>query len=42
VERAKAGIGNRVEVEVTVEYTRQKAAASLVKLPFYNPPRKRA
>jgi aminomethyltransferase len=42
VERAKAGIGSRVEVEVTVEYTRQKVAASLVKLPFYNPPRKRA
>jgi aminomethyltransferase len=42
VERAKAGIGSRVEVEVTVEYTRQKASASLVRLPFFNPARKRA
>jgi aminomethyltransferase len=42
VERAKVDIGSRVDVEVTVEYTRQKAAAKLVKLPFYNPARKRA
>ena len=42
VERAQAGIGSPVEVEVTVEFTRQKAAATLVKLPFYAPPRKRA
>ena len=26
----------------TVEYTRQKAHARLVKMPFYNPGRKRA
>jgi len=31
-----------VQVEVTVEYTRQKAQATLAPLPFYNPPRKRA
>jgi aminomethyltransferase len=42
VERAYAGFGTPVSVEVTVEYTRQKAAAHLVKLPFYNPTRKRA
>ena len=42
VERKYAGFGSRVSVEVTVEYTRQKADAKLVKLPFYNPPRKRA
>ncbi len=41
VERAYAGFGSPVSVEVTVEYTRQKADARLVKLPFYNPPRKR-
>ena len=37
-----ASYGARVSVEVTVEYTRQKAQATLVALPFYNPPRKRA
>jgi aminomethyltransferase len=42
IERQYAGIGDRVGVEVTVEYTRQKADARLVKTPFYNPPRKRA
>jgi aminomethyltransferase len=42
VERAYAGFGSPVSVEVTVEYTRQKADAHLVKLPFYNPARKRA
>ena len=34
--------GAQVQVEVTVEYTRQKAQATLAPLPFYNPPRKRA
>jgi len=42
VERQFAGYGDQVSVEVTVEYTRQKADARLVKTPFYNPPRKRA
>lgn len=42
VESAYAGYGKQVEVEVTVEYTRQKAEAQLVALPFYNPPQKRA
>jgi aminomethyltransferase len=37
-----AEYGARVEVEVTVEYTRLRAQARLSKLPFYNPPRKRA
>lgn len=37
-----ANHGSRVSVEVTVEYTRQKAQATLVALPFYNPARKRA
>jgi len=37
-----ARYGARVSVEVTVEYTRQKAQATLVALPFYNPSRKRA
>ena len=42
VERALVDVGANVEVEVTVEYTRQKAVAALVDLPFYNPARKRA
>ncbi len=42
VEREFAGYGAEVDVEVTVEYTRRKAKARLVKLPFFNPPRKRA
>lgn len=33
--------GGHVEVEVTVEHTRQKARARVCKLPFYNPSRKR-
>lgn len=36
------GEGTQVSVEVTVEYTRHRAEARLVKTPFYNPPRKRA
>lgn len=34
--------GTRLQTEVTVEYTRQKALATVTKTPFYNPPRKRA
>jgi aminomethyltransferase len=41
VERAYAGFDTPVEVEVTVEYTRQKAGGRLVRLPFYNPTRKK-
>jgi aminomethyltransferase len=37
-----AKIGNRVEIEFTVEYIRQKANAIVVKTPFFNPLRKRA
>lgn len=40
--RDAASIGDKVSVEVTVEYTRHRAEARLVKTPFYNPPRKRA
>ncbi len=42
IEGAYAQVGDPVNVEVTVEYTRQSANARLVKLPFYNPARKRA
>jgi aminomethyltransferase len=35
-------IGNRLELEITVEHRRQRAAASVAKLPFFDPARKRA
>jgi aminomethyltransferase len=42
LESRVAAPGSRVEVEVTVEYSRRKAIARIVKLPFFDPPRKRA
>jgi aminomethyltransferase len=33
--------GNEVEMEVTVEFVRRHATARVVKLPFFNPPRKK-
>lgn len=42
LESRVAGQGSRVEVEVTVEYSRKKARARVVPLPFFDPPRKRA
>jgi len=42
LERPYAVPGAQVQVEVTVEYTRQQATAIVVDLPFLNPPRKRA
>lgn len=34
--------GTRLQAEITVEFTRQKALATVVKTPFYDPPQKRA
>jgi aminomethyltransferase len=34
--------GTRVDFEVTVEYRRKTVSATVVKLPFFDPPRKRA
>jgi aminomethyltransferase len=42
IERKYAAEDARVSAEVTVEYTRQRSEARLVKTPFLNPPRKRA
>ena len=42
VRAAEAKIGNRLDVEVTVEHERKTANATIVKLPFFDPPRKRA
>jgi aminomethyltransferase len=33
--------GSQVQMEITVEYNRQKAKATLVNTPFYNPAHKR-
>jgi aminomethyltransferase len=37
-----AAPGTRVEIEITVEHRRRRAAARVVKKPFFNPDRKRA
>ncbi len=37
-----SAIGEQVELEVTVEYSRKRAQATVVPLPFYNPEHKRA
>jgi aminomethyltransferase len=42
VESGYAKPGTQLQVEVTVEYTRQKALATVTKTPFFDPPRKRA
>jgi aminomethyltransferase len=42
IETANATVGNRLQMEVTIEAVRQKAAAKVVKLPFFNPARKTA
>jgi aminomethyltransferase len=42
IETAHANIGGTLQMEVTIEAVRQKAAARVVKLPFFNPSRKTA
>ena len=42
LEKACIEPGTRVDFEVTVEYRRKTAGATVVKLPFFDPPRKRA
>ncbi|RIK16263.1 MAG: hypothetical protein DCC51_13790, partial [Anaerolineae bacterium] len=37
-----AQIGNRVDVEVTVEFKRKLCPATIVPTPFFDPPRKKA
>jgi aminomethyltransferase len=41
VQREHAIVGNRLEMEVTVEYARKTTGATVVKLPFFDPPRKK-
>jgi aminomethyltransferase len=40
VEAGFAGIGSRVEVEHTVDVVRHRVGATVVPMPFFNPPRK--
>lgn len=42
VESGYSKPGRQLMMEVTVEHERKKARAAVVKLPFFNPPRKRA
>jgi aminomethyltransferase len=42
VESQFANLGTKVEVEITVEFSRQQATATVVKTPFFDPPRKKA
>jgi aminomethyltransferase len=42
IRREHAREGTRLEVEMTVEAVRHKVAATVVKTPFFNPPRKTA
>ena len=42
LKRRYAEIGNRVQMEITVEYTRQQVDTTVVRLPFFDPPRKKA
>jgi aminomethyltransferase len=42
VETAHSKIGNKVQMEITVESMRQRVTAKIVKIPFFNPERKMA
>ena len=37
-----AALGSQLEFEITVEYERKRAGATVSKMPFYNPAQKRA
>lgn len=42
IEAGSAGVGSRLEMEVTVEAVRHRVGATVVQTPFFNPPRKTA
>jgi aminomethyltransferase len=42
VSKEHAELGKHLEIEVTVEHARQTAGSTVVKLPFFDPPRKKA
>jgi len=37
-----AGPGTRLEMELTVDHRRQRVGVTVARLPFFDPPRKRA
>jgi aminomethyltransferase len=42
LESRYAQLGKSVEIEITVEYVRRRAKATIVRLPFFDPPGKKA
>jgi len=42
VEREHSQLGSKLKMEFTVESVRHTVTATVVKLPFFNPPRKTA
>src|SRR5262249_28864583 len=42
VDTAYSMLGTKLQMEITIEAVRQKVTAMIVKLPFFNPPRKTA
>ena len=42
VDTPHSQVGNRLQMEITIEAIRQKVTAKIVKTPFFNPPRKTA
>jgi aminomethyltransferase len=42
IETSHSKIGTRLQMEITIEAIRQKVTAKIVKMPFFNPPRKTA
>jgi len=42
LEKACVTVGTQIDIEVSVDHRRKSASATVVKLPFFDPPRKRA
>jgi aminomethyltransferase len=42
IETSHSKIGTRLQMEITIEAIRQRVTAKIVKMPFFNPPRKTA
>jgi aminomethyltransferase len=42
IETSHSKMGTRLQMEITIEAIRQKVTAKIVKMPFFNPPRKTA
>ncbi len=42
IETSHSKLGTRLQMEITIEAIRQKVTAKIVKMPFFNPPRKTA